>query len=55
MTDDNDAPIPHREFARCAVCDRDIARWEGMWEDSGGWWHLDGNVAHDHRATGEQS
>lgn len=43
--------VPHREFARCAVCGRDIARWQGMWDDAGGWWHLDDDVAHDHRAS----
>jgi hypothetical protein len=52
MTDttEKDAPIPHREFGRCAVCGRDIARWEGMWEDAGGWWHLDGDFPIDHAA-----
>lgn len=49
-TPEKDAGIPHREFALCAACGRDIARWAGMWEDVGGWWHLDDDVAHDHRA-----
>lgn len=39
--------VHNRILTLCAICERDIARWE----NNPGWWHLDSSMIHGHIAT----